>query len=291
MNREHKKLERLMLFSEVARQLSFSKAAESLAMSRGYLSDQIKRLEKELAVPLLIRSTRNIRLTEDGEKIQIEVDKMKRSMADMERNIKNDRESLSGLVKITAPKLFSQRYLLDICHEFQQLHSEVRFDIDSSYTRHDLILSQFDLAFRATNTPPLNMIAKPILSYDQCCCASPDYLERYGRPTTVQDLQQHQCLHAPDNQQWTLGKENVDVDGWLSVNDNLMLKQQALMGRGIIKVAEYIVDEEIKRGELERVLPEYPTFSQTIYIIHPQLVLQNARLKAFIQFTQKWFFD
>jgi DNA-binding transcriptional LysR family regulator len=285
MYRDHKKIERLILFSEVAKQLSFSKAAKKLAISPGYLSDQIRRLEQELAAPLLIRSTRNIRITEDGLKVLAEVEKIKRTMADMERGLKDDRAALSGLIKITAPKLFSQYFLADICSDFQQLHPEVRFEIDCTYDLRDLIAAQYDLAFRSTNSPPQNMIAKHLLSYRHVCCAAPSYLAQQGHPTTIHELQQHQCLFGPGDNTWAFKSEQVDVKGWFNLNDHQILKAQAIAGRGIIKIAEYVVKDDVKQGRLEIIDLNAESLSYQIYLVHPQTLVQTARLKAFMAFT------
>jgi DNA-binding transcriptional LysR family regulator len=287
VSREHKKLERLMLFAEVARLLSFSKAAENLSISRGYLSDQIKRLEQELSTPLLIRSTRKIRLTDNGEQVYAEAEKISRSLTDMERHINQDRDSLSGLLRITAPKLFAKRFLLKLCRDFQKKYPNILFDIDCSNRRNDLITSKFDLAFRATNTPPNNMIAKHLLNYSRICCAAPEYLNRMGHPKTPSSLQHHQCLSSSNDHMWHFNSGSVETTGWLTVNDNEMLKQQALNGNGIIKICEYDVDEDIAQGKLEHVLSHESLTSNSIYLIHPKTVVQNIRLRSFISYVQR----
>jgi len=138
MQRDHKKIERLMLFGEVAQHLSFTLAADKLGISRGYLSEQVRRLEQELGTPLLVRTTRSVRLTEQGLRVQQGTDHIRRSLIDLERSIIHDHSALEGVIKITAPVIFTERYLLDICHAFSTEHAGIRFSIDCSYTNYDL---------------------------------------------------------------------------------------------------------------------------------------------------------
>ncbi len=287
MNRAHKKLERMMLFSEVARCLSFTVAAENLGISRGYLSDQVKKLEREMKVPLLIRSTRQVRLTKEGERVLEGMEHVQRSLLAVERSVQGDRHEMAGVIRVTAPHQFTERFLLDICHEFQQAHPEIHVSVDCSYTSRNLTESNFDLAFRATSSPPPNMVAKPLFSYRHICCASPDYISNFGSPKTAADLVEHRCLTGVESQYWQFRSADIDVKPFFAVNDNHMLRREALLGRGIIRVPEYLVDRDVLAGKLVHVLTDECVTGQTIYIIHPQLIHQSARLREFIKFAQK----
>ena len=284
---QHKKIECLMLFVEIARQLSFSKAARNLSISRGYLSEQIKKLENELKCPLLVRTTRSVRLTPEGEKILIQGKKIKATMLELERNIYQEHNTLSGTIRITAPKLFTEHFLLNICHDFRCLYPEINFIIDSSYTNYDLNQDDFDLAFRATLCPPQNMVAKELFSYQHCLCASPEYLAEYGVPESISDLALHHCLSALEAQSWPLKSANTAIKGWLTINDHHLLKQQALAGKGIIRVANYYVERELTQGTLQKVLEDEYIHGQSIYVFHPQLIYPSAKLKHFISFVQE----
>jgi DNA-binding transcriptional LysR family regulator len=169
------------------------------------------------------------------------------------------------------------------------VYPEVHISVDCSYTLFDLTRNDFDLAFRATVNPPQNMVAKKLFDYEQTCCASPQYLAKYGRPQTIGELANHRCLTGSEKSTWTFDQQAHEVSGNLCVNDNHMLKQLALEHRGIILVAEYQVDQEIKRQQLTPVLTDHSTSTSALYLIHPQLIHQSARLSTFIQFTMDWF--
>lgn len=285
MLKEHKKIERLMLFSEVAKHLSYTLAAESLGLSRGHLSSQIRRLEQEMGMPLLLRSTRSVRLTPEGERVLAGMQKIRSSLIELERSAEQDKQDIKGVIKITAPIQFTERYLLSICADFKVQYPDIEFAIDCSYTNYDLNTNNFDLAFRATDNPPQNMIAKPLLAYQHRCCAAPAYWLNHSQPKKPSDLLKHQCLSSPTQTSWSFVDEQVKINGWFKINDNHLLKQQALLGQGVIKVPHYLVDRELKQGELISVLDEYAEHERNIYIIHPQLIHQSKRLSVFIDFT------
>ncbi|EGU46722.1 transcriptional regulator, LysR family protein, partial [Vibrio ichthyoenteri ATCC 700023] len=244
MQKSHKKMERYVLFSEVAKRLSFAKAADSLSISRSYLSNQIKQLEKELGNSLLIRSTRQVRLTPAGFKVLEKMLEINSAIISLERELEQNQSEISGLLRITAPEMFSQSHLTEICHHFKQKHQDIEFDIDVSANLHDLTQSRFDLAIRSTNTPPENMVAKKLMSYQHICCASPEYLDKFGQPEHPLDLVEHHCLSNPHSKTWPFydGKSRLDVDiqGALCANNQFLLLHAAMQGQGILKAPDYL---------------------------------------------------
>ncbi|MFD2167863.1 LysR family transcriptional regulator [Thalassotalea euphylliae] len=285
MERAHKKLERLVLFGEVAKHLNFSVAATQLGISKGYLSAQIKQLEQDLGTPLLIRTTRHVRLTPSGEDIATKLVDIHSAMLAIERHAQAEQEDVSGKVRITAPKQFASSILAAICQAFVKEYPEVHFDIDSSYTRYDLTADNFDLAFRATKQPPENMIATKITSYEYLCCAAPQYLSKYGIPTNVSELSEHQCLSTLGQHTWQLAGQQVEITGWLKGNDNHALKQHAIDGFGLVQLPDYFIGEDIKRGKLVEVLTQYRQQGLDIYLLQPQLIRPPKRVIAFRQFV------
>lgn len=295
MQKMHKRFERYALFSEVAKQLSFSKAAENLGISRSYLSSQINQLEQELDTSLLIRSTRNVRLTAAGEKILAKMQFINTSIVELEKELDHTKSDVSGLLRITAPTIFSHRFLIDICHQFQQQYPEIEFDLDVGYNREDLTKSHFDLAIRATNTPPDNMVAKKLIPYQHICCASPEYLEKHGVPSHPDELVHHNCLSDPNLRRWQFIDNTksieVETNGDMLINDNLLLLTAAQQGKGIIKMPSYLVQPSLDSGQLIQLLPNYFIARSNIYLIYPPQLRSSSKLAAFIDFTQKWFED
>lgn len=282
---EHKSVERLMLFIEVAKQLNFSASATTLGVSKGYLSEQIKQLETDLGVPLLVRTTRSVKLTSEGEKALACGVEIKQSALNLKRSI----NVVSGDIRLTAPKLFTEKYLLDICQRFSEINPEVTFSIDTSYNKADLNQDNIDLAFRATNSPPENMVAKPLLDYRHLVVASPVYLKEKGSPDKITDLTDHNCLTAPNIDTWQFKSGNIRVKGEVVINDNQLLKSLAISDKGLVRLPDYYTEEERKQGVLHAVLCEEAKTAYKIYLLHPPRVNQSGTLKRFIEFATSYF--
>lgn len=289
---DYKRIEKLMQFAEVAKALNFSRAAEQLGISKSYLSEQIKRLESELATPLIVRTTRSVRLTPEGESIFIQAEDLKRRVMEMEKSLSQQSEQIDGLIRLTAPKMFAEAVLHDLCVTFRTFHPSIEFEILSSYQAFNLTQTSVDFAFRATKTPPDNMIAHHLLDYQHWLVASPDYLEEKGTPETIDDLKQHQCLATLHQKEWPLKTGTIQTQGWLSSNENSLLKESALSGNGIARLASYYVQRDVEGGRLNQVLTQETNQQyNSVYLVYPQLIYQSAKMKAFIEFVKKYFKD
>lgn len=287
---DYKRIEKLMLFAEVAQTLNFSRAAEQLGISKSYLSEQIKRLESELATPLIVRTTRSVRLTAEGESIFAQAEDLKRRVMEMEKSLSQQSEQIDGLIRLTAPKMFAEAVLHDLCVAFRALHPNVEFEILSSYQAFNLTETSVDFAFRATRTPPENMIAHHLLDYYHWLVASPQYLQEEGSPETLDDLKSHQCLTTLHQKEWPLKTGTVQTQGWLSSNENRLLKESALSGNGIARLASYFVEQDVDNGRLVQVLSEETDHQHNaVYLVYPQLIYQSAKTKAFIEFVKQYF--
>ncbi|GEA11253.1 LysR family transcriptional regulator [Alteromonas sp. KUL49] len=280
--KSHKKVERLMLFSAVAETLNYGTAAEKLGISRGYLSEQIKALELALGVKLLQRSTRQVNLTSEGKQVHADAQLINNAMVAMEKKLNKEQTELKGEISVTAPNMFAHYILSDICYDFTRTHPAVTFSIDSSYQRHDLNRGHFDLAFRSTNTPPQDMVAKPLMSYQHVIVAAPSYVDEYGLPKDGNALLKHQCLHGPDIDTWTINRKRFPIKGSVKLNDNVNLINRALDGRGIARLPDYIVSAHLRNGSLVQVLEEHTPTPHKLYIIHPQKLHQSLRVREFI---------
>ncbi len=157
-----------------------------------------------------------------------------------------------------------------------------------SYNLHDLTQSRFDLAIRSTNTPPENMVAKKLMSYQHICCASPEYFETFGQPEQPIDLVEHHCLSSSQIRTWPFydGKNRVEVDiqGAFSANNQFLLLHAAMQGQGIIKAPDYLVQPALKSGSLVQVLENYFICKNDMFLIYPQVIRRSASLSAFIDF-------
>ncbi|MBQ4876521.1 LysR substrate-binding domain-containing protein [Pseudoalteromonas luteoviolacea] len=285
---EHKRIELLMLFVKLAEELNYTKAAKALGISKGQLSEKIKRFEQVLNTPLLIRTTRNVKLTQYGVQVFEQGKAIRTQLFNLERNINN--EKVEGVIRLTAPRMFAQVYLPTLCAEFKKQHPNVEFEIDASYTTHNLNTKDYDLAFRATTTPPLDMVAAKLFDYQHIIVASQQYITTHQNINTPSDLVDHECIVINGQSCWPFNSEKVTVSGWLSSNDNNLAKQYALQGSGLIRIADYFINTELNAGLLSTVLDEYTERkSNGMYLFYPQSTLPSHKLKTFIQFVKLYF--
>ncbi|REL28106.1 LysR family transcriptional regulator [Thalassotalea euphylliae] len=285
--REHKKVERLLLFAEVASQLNFTKAAQVLAVSKGYLSAQIKQLEQELATPLLVRTTRSVRLTESGMAVAKQVAEMRQNMLAIDRFTRAESDEISGVLNITAPQQFTLGKLATWCIEFQQQYPAIQIRLDSSYTQYDLMANDFDIAFRATKMPPDNLIAKKLLNYGYICCASPSYLAQHGHLETPCELNDHQCLMGAANEIWQFSSQRITPNKALVINDKAIIREQVIRGAGIAYLPSYFVDSLVQAGDLVALFnkeTEQTAASSAIYLLRPQLIRPARKVLSFCEF-------
>jgi len=278
----------ILLFKEVASQLSFSKAAENMGVSKSYLSQHVKSLEKHYNSQLLYRSTRTVSLTKEGQVVLAQAAKIESLVHQTQEKIWDQQTKLKGVIKLTAPTAFAEKYLVSICNEFCALHPEIEFMFDLGNEKKTLENGDFDLAIRITNAPPTNMVAKKLTHISYWCVAAPIYLAQRGTPTAVSDLSKHNCISLSFWRKWTFFNKNnsqtIDAKGSLSFSENNLLRTAALQGIGIINVPNYIVSDDIQQGKLTQILTDYIAEPRSVYILYPQRNTQPTKLREFVQF-------
>lgn len=287
---EHKRVELLMLFLTLAEQLSYTKAAEQLGISKGYLSEKIKQLETHIKATLVIRTTRSVKLTAQGIDVYEQALRIRTQLFDIEKS--TDSQQVAGVIRLTAPKMFASTLLFDICNKFKRQHPNIEFVINSSYRIFNLNQQDFDLAFRATSSPPDNMVANKLFDYEHVIVASPSYLKSSGPIDSLFDLENHQCLTVTEQTLWPFISQQVSIDGWLSGNDNHMLKHSAQQGAGLFRIANYFVKDELDSGRLVEVLQQEKIKSSGgLYMLYPQLIYPPYKLRVFIDFVKAYFME
>nr|WP_224745841.1 LysR family transcriptional regulator [Neiella litorisoli] len=285
------------MFAKVAELLSFSKAAEQLDISRSYLSQQINQLESELKTQLLIRSTRKVRLTTEGQRVLRQMLDINQKLVDMERDLSHSDASVSGLLKITAPAFFGSTYLMKVCNEFRNDYPQVEFEIDVGNRLEDLAKRNYDLAIRVTDQPPENMIARKLTHYEHWICAAPSYLSSYGALAEPEDLLHHQCLSHPAWRQWRLHARRgagddvriIDTHGGFAVNDYGVLIEASLAGHGVVRAPQHLLAQHVADGKLQRLFSHYQIEARDVWLVYPQRIEHSTRMKLFIAYLLRHF--
>lgn len=280
------KLDNVRLFAEVVKQGSYSKAALSLGVSKGYLSKQIKQLEAQLEKQLLVRNTRTMRLTSAGEVLFEQSKKLTRFWSDTKTLLNNNEDSIAGEVKCTAPVGLAQYSLWPILSDVMNKHNGLSICLDTGNPTHNLIADDYDFAVRICNAPPEDMVAKKIGQVKYVCCASPEFIALNNSPVTPEQLIDFPCLVLSHWREWTFHQEklalNIQLQGKLMSSDNEVLKKACLAHKGIARLPRYMVQKELERGALISLFDNYQIETKDVYILYPQISSRPKRIKYVI---------
>lgn len=282
----------IALFVEVARQRSFSKAADALDMPVSSLSRRIAQLERGLGVTLMHRNSRRIELTEPGQRYYERCVRIVDDVAAAQDELAEGRSFSAGRLRMSLPVDFGLLFVAPAVESFARLHPGVTFEIDMSPQRVDLVAEHFDVAIRVGDVDDSpTLIARRLATVHVGLYAAPAYLAKAGTPARPDELERHDCLRVllPGSaRHWALHsgaeKSVVHAEGRFEVNNLSMLRQLTLAGCGVGAFDAVVADEEIRSGRLLRVLPEWSLAPLAIHALTPDRRLP-ARVRDWIDFV------
>ncbi|MEO6339492.1 MAG: LysR family transcriptional regulator [Caulobacteraceae bacterium] len=285
-------LNELNVFVKAVELKSISAAGRHLRLSAAAASHRIQQLEEQVGARLLNRTTRNLQPTEAG-RIFYEhalgvldaVEKAKSSMAVCSG-------VPTGSLRVAAPLGFGRRLLAPLVSQFHALHPKVEVRLRLSDHTVDLLSESVDIAVRMSAMQDSSLISRKLADCPRVLCASPSYLERYGRPQKPEDLLQHNCLllrfPGTTESRWTLttpeGPVSLPVSGRFDADDGDVVTEWALQGDGIVLKPYWEVASQLRSGELEVVLPHNPPEPLTLVLLYPHRHLLPAKVRAFADF-------
>ncbi|HEX3777373.1 MAG TPA: LysR family transcriptional regulator [Polyangiaceae bacterium] len=287
-------LNHVSIFARVVELESFTGAANQLGLPKSSVSRTVSRLEEELGVRLLQRTTRKLHLTDAGHAYY---DRARVALAALEEAA-TAATTLStvprGIVRVTAPNDLGVLNLADALLRFARKYPEVHVDLTLTSRFVDLVAEGFDLAVRAGKLTDSTLVARKIGSDMLGLFAAASYLKQHGKPKSFSELAQHRCvLFRGKNAkaEWRLagpnGEESVTVRGPISV-DEMAFAQQAVskgMGIGLLPMAGVKLGLQRKEAPpLVRILPEYSTGGAGLYVVSPSVRFQSAAVTALREF-------
>ncbi len=280
----------LRVFVAVAETGGFSSAARRLGVSKAMVSVAIARLEARLAVQLFRRTTRRLSLTEAGLAALPHAQRSLLAAADAEEAASRARTAPQGVLRINAPMSFGLLHVVPILGDFARACPDVHVDLVLDDRVLDLVEGGFDLALRIGNLPDSGLIAQRIGTSRNVLVAHPAYLARAGVPATPADLARHSALLyslSSTGKEWTLqrgGKtETVIVTSVLQANSSLALHQALLLGLGLARIPRFIASDDLARGTLSEVLPEWSLPEQGIFALTTAREYVPRKTRAFIE--------
>ncbi len=267
----------LQLFLRLADAGSLSAAARQLQLTPAAASAALKRLEAALAVRLVERSTRAMRLTPEGELLRDHAQRALDVLDDARAQLGARREQLEGEIHVAAPSDLGRSVLSPMLDDFLARHPGLRIAMHLSDAMHDLRRERVDLAVRYGALPDSSLVARPLHVGRRLLVASPGYLARQGAPAHPSDLARHNCLALNASgrpmTQWRFERDGstvvVKVQGNRRADDGSLVRQWAVDGLGIAHKAELDVLGDLRAGRLVSLLPEWHGGTNPLHAILP----------------------
>lgn len=278
-------------FLAVACAGSLSGAARELDLTPSAVSRIITRLEKRLGVRLIVRSTRSLRLTSEGESYALAARRILKDLDDTEATIAS-RGSPSGNIKISTATAHCRLALVPLVKEFLQRYPDITIEIDVTDQISDVSAGHVDVAIRFGKLPDSTLNARRLGETGRVVLASPEYLAKAGVPQTPSDLEQHNCLDFNFRRLepgWPF-RENghnymLPVSGNIIANNGETLVELALQGIGITRVGSFHVQEEIANGQLVPLLEAFnPQDKEAIHAVFIGGTNIPARIRVFVDY-------
>lgn len=281
----------LVAFAVLAERRSFRRAADVLGVSPSALSHRLRKMEAELGVRLLNRTTRSVAPTEAGERLLARLSPALGEIAAGLSEVAAFRERPAGRLRLNVPRSAARLTIAPRLGGFLKAYPEVRVEIVTDDTLGDIVAGGFDAGVRLDESLPPDMIAVPIgPPMRMMAVAAPEYVAAHGAPQTPEDLAGHRCfrLRWPTGAlyHWELEKDGrvrrTHVDGPLIVDDSLLLRAAALDGAGIAFVLEPSVAEDVAAGRLVHLLPDWSAPFPGYHLYYPSRRQVSPALRAFI---------
>ncbi len=253
------RIELMRAFVRVVETGSLSRASKELRTTQPTVSKWMARLEESVGSKLLARNTRGIRLTESGETYFDEARRILVDLDALESSVRRSKTGVSGRLRLNFPLELGVQFLGPIALEFQAKHPGLCLDVVMTDRVVDLVQDGVDLAVRTGGVFNPAVVARALGAFSYVLSATPKYLAKHGAPRTVAEIVNHNFLaygYEPVERYDTpRGPEEFRPRSDLEIHDHFLLRTALLAGRGIGRSARWLVDEDLRAGRLEEVLP------------------------------------
>ncbi len=291
MERSHE----MGIFVRVVEEGGLSAAARSLNLAPSTISKIMTRLEERLGVRLMNRTTRQFKLTGEGEEFYKRSRAIIQEIEDAEAAVSRAKADLSGPLRVISMVAFGNYQLVPIIPEFLARHPGVHVDLTLTDGKMDVIEAGADVGVLHGNLPDSSLIVHRLVDDRRLVVASPDYLKRFGVPRQPEDLMKHNCIIWWNAQRhlnrWPFdGGRVITVKGNVTVDNGETLVRMATAGAGLIRLAEFVAGAAIRDGLLVPVLTEHTKDDVLpIYAIFPHRQHLASKVRAFVDFLDEKF--
>ena len=282
------------MFVRVVEAGSFTVAASQIGLRKSSVSRGIARLEDELGVKLLHRTTRRLSLTEAGTAYFARVRHVASGIEEATAEVKEMGKEPRGTVRMTSVPESGSSPLPSIISRFVRRYPKIRVELVLTSRAVDLVEEGIDVALRAGVLRDSSLVARKIAASPLALFAAPSYLRRRGKPKALRELARHECvLYRPEGGKslWRLsgpsGDASVDVSGPVASDDMAFNMRAAMAGAGIALLPAALAAGPVEQGKLAPVLPDHGVLGGAVYLVSPASRLQLARVRVFRAFLVK----
>ena len=286
-------LRTLTIFARVAERRSFVRAAQDLGITQAGASNAVSRLEQQLGVPLLARTTRNVSLTEDGAAL---FERSRQILADLdetEQVIRAARLKPGGRLRVDLPVCFGRLKIVPLLGAFLAQYPDIRLIVSSTDRYTDLVEEGIDVAIRLGALGDSSLIARRLTRSQFRLVGAPRYVAEHGRPRSLDDLARHNCLGFTAQatrrmRPWRFRRNGEEVSltpaGAMNFSDAGALAAAALAGYGLAQMRDYYTDDAIAAGDLAPLLEKLRPEPDPISLVYPQSRHLSPKVRVFIDF-------
>ncbi|HZH56509.1 MAG TPA: LysR family transcriptional regulator [Burkholderiaceae bacterium] len=288
----------MQIFTRVVDANSFSHAADSLGLPRSTVSSTIQRLEQNLGVRLLNRTTRRLSLTPDGAAYYERCTQLLAELEDLEASFRDVTRGPRGRLRVEMKASIGRLILVPALCDFHARYPDIELAIGMSDRAVDMVREAVDCAIRVGELQDSSLVARRIGTFESITCAAPSYLERHGEPLTIDDLEGHRAVHYLSDRtgrivDWSFmvdGRQrDVQVKGMVSVNDGEAYVKCGLKGFGMIQAPRYMVAPYIESGELKEVLSQWTPPPLPISVVYLHNRHLSPKVRVFVDWVSELF--
>lgn len=285
----------LAIFISVVDRGSFIAAAKKMNIPSSTVSRRLSRLEADLNVKLLERTSRKIHLTEKGKIFYAQCSSLINKLRENTRDLKESIDVIHGKLKVTAPTFVGNELMADLFSEFVKKYTEIELELYLSNDVEDIIDEEIDLAIRVGPLTDSNLIAQHLWSMNYVSCAAPSYLQQYGEPKNPEDLTTHHNLIFRSQQaplafkhKKTAAEHKINIKSRLISNDIKFTLHATCKGSGIACLPRMFVKRELESGTLVELLTDYEFVeSKSVYAVYPSKHYLPKKTQLLIQYIKE----
>ncbi|CAN7206874.1 LysR family transcriptional regulator [Phyllobacterium sp. LjRoot231] len=290
-------LEPILIFITVAEMGSFTRAADSLGIQKGRASTAVRKLEEDIGVRLLHRTTRSVQLTEDGRAFHARARDLLAEVDDLHSMFAGDRVALRGRLRVDLPTEVARTTIVPALPDFMAAHPELELEVSSTDRQVDLVQEGFDCVLRLGAIGDETLIARPLGLLRMVNAASPAYLARFGVPRSLEDLQRqgHRTIHfstmlgaRPYGWEYPDGGSyaTLQLPGALHVNSAQTYDAAALAGLGLIQAPLLGIGQYFESGALVEIMPDFRRRAIAVSLVVAHRSNLSRRVRAFMKWIE-----